>query len=76
MTSDRIDMLPKRDPSEPGSWAVTLETVRRWLRRARWRRYGGIALLVLVALWLASGIYTVDSQERGIVLRFGRVGWI
>jgi len=31
----------------------------------------GIAL-VLVALWMASGIYKVDQAERGVVLRFGQ----
>lgn len=35
---------------------------------------GGISLVVFVvlALWLASGTYTVDASERGVVLRFGK----
>ena len=35
---------------------------------------GGLgALLVLVlVVWLASGFYTVDANERGVVLRFGQ----
>ena len=34
---------------------------------------GGAGLLAaaLVALWVLSGIYTVDAQERAVVLRFG-----
>jgi membrane protease subunit HflK len=37
-------------------------------RRAAW-----IAAGVLLAVWLLSGLYTVDSQERGVVLRFGKL---
>jgi len=34
---------------------------------------GGIGALVVLVLvvWLASGFYTVDANERGVVLRFG-----
>jgi membrane protease subunit HflK len=32
----------------------------------------GIVLIVLVALWAFSGLYTVDEAERAVVLRFGR----
>ncbi|HEX4302924.1 MAG TPA: FtsH protease activity modulator HflK [Rhizomicrobium sp.] len=31
-----------------------------------------VALLVVVAVWLLSGIYFVESYEQGIVLRFGK----
>jgi membrane protease subunit HflK len=31
----------------------------------------GGALIVALGVWLASGIYTVDEAERGVVLRFG-----
>ena len=31
----------------------------------------GIVAIVLLAIWAATGIYTVDAAERGIVLRFG-----
>lgn len=31
----------------------------------------GMAAILLVALWLLSGFYTIEEQERGIVLRFG-----
>ena len=36
-------------------------------------RGGGIAVgaLIAVAVWLASGIYVVDPEEQGVVLRFG-----
>lgn len=36
---------------------------------------GGMFALLLVALlivWAATGVYTVDQQERGVVLRFGK----
>jgi len=35
---------------------------------------GGVGLIVLVilALWLASGFYIVDANQRGVVLRFGK----
>ena len=35
---------------------------------------GGLGLLVLLVLvaWLGSGFYTVDTNERGVVLRMGR----
>lgn len=31
----------------------------------------GIAAILAAALWLLSGFYTVEEQQRGIVLRFG-----
>ncbi|HEX5280485.1 MAG TPA: FtsH protease activity modulator HflK [Micropepsaceae bacterium] len=38
-------------------------------------RGGGVAVagLVVAAVWLASGIYVVDPDEQGVVLRFGAV---
>ena len=32
----------------------------------------GIVLLVAVLIWAAMGLYQVDQQERGVVLRFGK----
>ena len=32
----------------------------------------GLALVVILFLWAASGIYVVDSAQRGVVLRFGQ----
>ncbi len=32
----------------------------------------GILLLVVVVIWAAMGLYQVDQQERGVVLRFGK----
>ncbi len=32
----------------------------------------GTIALVLAAIWLFSGLYTVDAAERGIILRFGK----
>lgn len=31
----------------------------------------GVAVIVAIIIWLLSGIYTVDSPERGVVKRFG-----
>ena len=31
----------------------------------------GFLLLILVALWLGSGFYTISPEEQGVVLRFG-----
>jgi len=35
------------------------------------RRWVAIAVLVVIVLWVASGIYKVDPDEVGVVLRFG-----
>jgi membrane protease subunit HflK len=37
--------------------------------------FGLISLggIILVAIYLVMGVYTVDAQERGVVLRFGKV---
>jgi modulator of FtsH protease HflK len=43
----------------------------------------GLAIAVIVGIWLFSGVYVVDEQERGVVLRFGEydrtatpgIGW-
>ncbi|MEA3108423.1 MAG: modulator of FtsH protease HflK [Gammaproteobacteria bacterium] len=32
----------------------------------------GSALVLIAALWIGSGIYRVDAQERAIILRFGK----
>src|SRR5450631_2440875 len=32
----------------------------------------GSALVLIVAVWIGSGIYRVDAQERAVVLRFGK----
>jgi membrane protease subunit HflK len=32
----------------------------------------GSVLVVLVALWIGSGLYRVDAQERAVILRFGK----
>ncbi len=31
----------------------------------------GLAIIAIAAIWLLSGFYVVDEQERGVVLRFG-----
>lgn len=32
----------------------------------------GSALIVIAAVWIGSGVYRVDAQERGVILRFGK----
>jgi membrane protease subunit HflK len=56
------------------------DVLRRWQRRVQrlWRPGSGrgTAVAVLVALvlvvWLASGVYQVDMNDRGVLQRFGR----
>lgn len=33
----------------------------------------GLVVVAIVVVWLFSGFYTVDAQERGVVLRFGSI---
>ena len=33
----------------------------------------GVSLLILLALWLASGVFIVGPDEQGVVLRFGKL---
>src|ERR1019366_2235263 len=39
---------------------------------ASFNRGLGSALVLIVAVWVGSGIYRVDAQERAIILRFGK----
>jgi len=32
----------------------------------------GSALILIVAVWVGSGVYRVDAQERAVILRFGK----
>ncbi len=38
------------------------------------KKFGGLGLIVILvlAVWLASGVYIVDASQRGVVLRFGK----
>jgi modulator of FtsH protease HflK len=55
------------------------EILRRWQQRMRrlWRPGSGraaaasVLLLLVAAVWLASGYYQIESSERGVVQRFG-----
>jgi modulator of FtsH protease HflK len=68
-------------PSGSGGGPPDLEELLRRARQ-RWRNVmsggemaaGGIAIaaLVVVGLWLASGVYVVHPYEQGVVLRFGK----
>jgi membrane protease subunit HflK len=57
------------------------DVLRRWQRRVQrlWRPGSGrgsaiLALIgLVVAVWLASGYYQIDSSDRGVLQRFGRL---
>jgi len=57
--------------------ARVLAYLRELLRsRGRGMRWGGgpgvlLGVVVVVALWLASGFYRVEPDEQGVVMRFG-----
>ncbi|HEU0197532.1 MAG TPA: FtsH protease activity modulator HflK [Nevskiaceae bacterium] len=36
----------------------------------------GLVIVVVIVAWLFSGFYTVDAQQRGVVLRFGAVAGV
>ncbi len=67
-----------------GSGGATPPDLEELLRRSQEKLRGllpggftsgtlGVAALVLVGLWLATGIYQVGPKEQGVILRFGRV---
>jgi membrane protease subunit HflK len=71
----------KRPPSRGSPDDSSLDDMlRRWQRRVQrlWRPGSGrgSALLalagVVVAVWLATGLYQIDMNNRGVVQRFGR----
>lgn len=73
---DRYDWTPRRDPQDP------LAELRQVWDRLRQRvPRGGTAprlspwpiLAIALVLYLASGIYIVNPDQQGVVLRFGRV---
>jgi modulator of FtsH protease HflK len=75
---DRWDGGPtRRSPQDPIGQLIDLsEKLRERLGEARTRgpRFGPwIPLAIGVAVWLLSGIYIVAPDQRGVVLRFGKV---
>ena len=54
------------------NWQQQLEPLRRMLRRWGQGRAVWLALVVVLLLWLASGVYIVRPAERAVVLLFGR----
>jgi len=70
---------PRQSPRGAPPDSSLDEILRRWQQRMRrlWRPGSGraaaasVLLLVVVAVWLASGYYQIESSERGVVQRFG-----
>lgn len=66
-------------PGGPPDLEDLLRRVRQAWQRLSSKRDGGLngpmlalAGLVIVVLWLLSGIYSVGADEQGVVLRFGK----
>jgi len=59
----------------PPDLEALLKRSQEKLRQALPKGFGGggalIVALIVVAVWLASGIYVVDPDEQGVVTRFG-----
>ena len=75
---DRWDGGPtRRSPQDPIGQLIDLsEKLRERLGDARTRtpRFGPwIPLAIGIVAWLLSGIYIVAPDQRGVVLRFGKV---
>jgi modulator of FtsH protease HflK len=73
---DRYDWTPRRDPQDP------LQMLRQGWERLRQSmpaasgtpRFSAWPLVLgALLLYLASGIYIVDPDQQGVVLRFGKV---
>ncbi len=76
---------PGRPDSPRGGWSggrandvdAIIARLQAWLRgllpggSPGRRGLVGVAVLVVVALWIASGVYHVQPDEQGVVLRFG-----
>jgi len=58
---DPEERQSQRPPRQRPSWQSSFRPV-----------YGWIAIGVIIAIWLATGIYTVGTSEEGLVKRFGR----
>jgi membrane protease subunit HflK len=52
---------------------VTNNNKMSWLTGGGHRRKILLGIAVILVVWLATGFYTVDSNERGVTTRFGRL---
>jgi membrane protease subunit HflK len=65
---------PRRPPQDPlAEIRELLESFRSRLAPGRSRVSPYLVALIAILVWLATGIYIVAPDERGVVLRFGRV---
>ena len=62
---------PPQDGDEKGDFDKLLSDKFSSLRNAKFP-VGKVVLGLLVVLWLLSGIFIVDPDEKGVVLRFGK----
>jgi membrane protease subunit HflK len=65
----------ERRGGRPPDDVIEIEEMLRQLRSRVPRLGGGVWVLVLVvvALWLSTGFYTIAPDELGVVLRFGKL---
>ncbi|HEY4972869.1 MAG TPA: FtsH protease activity modulator HflK [Steroidobacteraceae bacterium] len=79
MAWNQPDDKPRPPPRGSAGDSSLDDMLRRWQQRVRqlWRpgSSGATAawglLLLVLAVWLASGYYQIDASERGVVQRFG-----
>jgi len=70
---DKLKERQKRQGSGGGPTPPDFEEIKKRLRKFKNLGSSGIiiALVVIVLLWLATGIYIVNPKEVGVVQRFG-----
>ena len=75
------DDKPRPPPRGANDDSSLDDMLRRWQQRVQrlWRPGSGrgsaalALLLIAAAVWLASGYYQIETSERGVVQRFGRM---
>jgi len=74
MADEHSGWPPRRPPQDPlAEIRETLESFRTKLGAGQSRLNPYLIALLVLLGWLATGIYIVAPDERGVVLRFGKV---
>ena len=60
------------EPTPPGEGRPDFGNVSGMFKRMSGMKGSGWLLLVAVGVWLLSGIYIVNPDEQGVILRFGK----